>query len=169
MNQLNFEKQHQLQLTQSSTMQLDHQVMDCQLNLYLLQSNIVQTDTIVSNSVRLGFICQFSQSSSNLLRFFCSIIDFRHPIFYRVSKFSQMSSVRERCPTSFYAFPKPSPRQIQKHELLAFKRKINMIIRHKCWPISEEKMERLVFRQKQLDEGWITAVMSGKNQRAKYM
>ena len=69
MNQLNFEKQHQLQLTQSSTMQLDHQVMDCQLNLYLLQSNIVQTDTIVSNSVSLGFICQFSQFSSNMLRF----------------------------------------------------------------------------------------------------
>ena len=30
-----------------------------------------------------------------------------------------------------------------------------MIIRHKCWPISEEKMERLVFRQKQLGEGRI--------------
>ena len=51
-------------------MQLDHQVMDCQLNLYLLQSNIVQTDTIVSNLVSLGFICQFSQFSSNFLRFF---------------------------------------------------------------------------------------------------
>ena len=77
MNQLNFEKQHQLQLTQSSTMQLDHQVMDCQLNLYLLQSNIVQTDTIVSNSVSLGFICQFSQFSSNLLRFFLQYYRFQ--------------------------------------------------------------------------------------------